>query len=265
MTVCKVLDNELSRFCTACPRALLENVYFVYVYTVYGNLWCHFKEGILMLVAICDDERTDRERIGGILGDLIEQYENRFPGYDLIFMDIYLKRINGMETIRKLRDYDRNVTVIFISSSPDHAIESYDVGAGRYLLKPIAGDKVDIVLNRFMESRYPKIKKSLLMVNGSSSRRIAYDDILYIESQRMNLRIVCNNGVEHTIRKKLDEVQTELTQPRFLRCNQSYIVNMDYIIRADKDFTMDNGDRIPIKVRDRKRIRDQYFAYVLAE
>lgn len=237
-----------------------------------------------MLVAICDDERKDREKIGGILGekmrkreeplqityfekgeDLIEQYENRFPGYDLIFMDIYLKRINGMETIRKLRGYDRNVTVIFISSSPDHAIESYDVGAGGYLLKPIAGDKVDLVLNRFMESRYPKIKKSLLMVNGSSSRRIAYDDILYIESQRMNLRIVCNNGVEHTIRKKLDEVQTELTQPRFLRCNQSYIVNMDYIIRADKDFTMDNGDRIPIKVRDRKRIRDQYFAYVLAE
>ena len=157
---------------------------------------------------------------------------------------------------------NQSYLTIASGSYHDMYIES---AAGGYLLKPIAGDKVDIVLNRFMESRYPKIKKSLLMVNGSSSGRIAYDDILYIESQRMNLRIVCNNGVEHTIRKKLDEVQTELTQPRFLRCNQSYIVNMDYIIRADKDFTMDNGDRIPIKVRDRKRIRDQYFTYVLAE
>ena len=69
--------------------------------------------------------------------------------------------------------------------------------------------------------------------------------------------------MEHTIRKKLDEVQAELTQPRFLKCNQSYIVNMDYITRADTDFTMENGDRIPIKVRERKRIREKYFAYVL--
>ena len=237
-----------------------------------------------MLIAICDDEKSEREQVGGILvqkmkkrgeplqiayfeqgEDLIEQYESedQYPGYDLIFMDIYLQRLSGMEIIRRLRKHDRNVAVIFMSSSPDYAIESYDVWADGYLLKPIVRDKVENVLNRFMEYRYPKNKKSLLMVNGSSSRRISYDDIMYIESRRMNLRIVCAKGVEHTIRKKLDEVQAELTQPRFLKCNQSYIVNMDYITRADTDFTMENGDRIPIKVRERKRIREKYFANVL--
>ena len=88
-----------------------------------------------------------------------------------------------------------------------------------------------------MEKRYPRLKRSLLMVGGTSGRRIAYDDILYVESQRMNLRIVCSGGEVHRIRKKLDEVQAELTQSRFLRCNQSYIVNMDYITSADTNFT----------------------------
>ena len=50
---------------------------------------------------------------------------------------------------------------------------------------------------------------------------------------------------------------------RFLRCNQSYIVNMDYITSADTNFTMENGDKIPIKVRERKKIREQYFSYLL--
>ena len=101
------------------------------------------------------------------------------------------------------------------------------------------------------------------MISGSSGRRIAYDDILYIESRRMNLRVVCSKGVEHTIRKKLDDVQEELPENRFLRCNQSFIVNMDYIRDADNNFTMRNGDIIPIKVREKKKIRKRYFDYLL--
>ena len=107
------------------------------------------------------------------------------------------------------------------------------------------------------------MKQSLLMVNGNSGRRIAYDDIIYIESRGRNLRVVCSGGTEHMIRKKLADIQAELIQPRFLKCNQSFIVNMDYIAYADEDFTMDNGDIVPIKVRERKKIREQYFTYTL--
>ncbi|RGY99249.1 LytTR family DNA-binding domain-containing protein [Clostridium sp. AM58-1XD] len=237
-----------------------------------------------MRVAICDDEKRDGERIGELLTakmkkrgevlrityfdggeDLIEQYESEYPGYDLIFMDIFLKRLNGMDTVRRIRQYDRKVTVIFLTFSADYAMEGYEVNAFCYLLKPINPEKVEGVINRFMEERHPRVQQSLLMVNGSSGRRIAYDDIMYIESQRMKLRIVCSGGVVHIIRKKLAEIQAELPEKRFLRCNQSFIVNMDYVTCADVDFTMDNGDRVPIKVRERKKIRETYFAYTLKQ
>ncbi|MBS6644103.1 MAG: response regulator transcription factor [Clostridiaceae bacterium] len=235
-----------------------------------------------MLAAICDDVKADREKAGEFLAqkmksrgeplqieffdrgeDIIEQYENGYAVFDIIFMDIYLRHLNGMETVRKIREYDRKVSVFFMTSCPDFAVESYEVRADGYLLKPVKQEKMDEAINRFMEERYPRMKQSLLMVNGNSGRRIAYDDIIYIESRGRNLRVVCSGGTEHMIRKKLADIQAELVQPRFLKCNQSFIVNMDYIAYADEDFTMDNGDIVPIKVRERKKIREQYFTYTL--
>lgn len=234
-----------------------------------------------MVIAICDDDKADRARTCEIITDkmrgrrealefvcydccedLVEQYENGCQRYDLIFMDIYMGHLNGMEAVRQIRSFDRNVAVIFLTSSPDYAVESYDVCAHGYLLKPIEREKLEAAMNRFLEERYPRIRQSLLVISGSSGRRIAYNDILYIESRRMNLRIVCVNGIEHCVRKKLDDVRRELPESRFLRCNQSFIVNLDYVNDADSDFTMENGDKIPIKVRERRRIREQYFAYV---
>lgn len=235
-----------------------------------------------MLAAICDDDKRERENIGEIVrrkmkkrgehleldhfecGEaFVEKYERGRGGYDLIFMDIYMDQLNGLEAIRQIRNHDRKAVVIFMTSSPDFAVESYSVHAFGYLLKPIEQNKVEEVMDRYMEECHPRTRQSLLVINGSAGRRIAYDDILYIESRRMSLRIVCNGGIEYSIRKKLDDVQAELPETRFLRCNQSYIVNMDRIKDVDTEFTVENGDRIPIKVREQKRIRDRYATYLM--
>ena len=65
------------------------------------------------------------------------------------------------------------------------------------------------------------------------------------------------SGAHHP--EKLDDVQEELPENRFLRCNQSFIVNMDYISNADNNFTMFNGDIILIKVREKNKIRKREF------
>ena len=235
-----------------------------------------------MLAAICDDDNTDRILVGKILQekmknrrepltieyfecgeDLVEKYESGKQKYDLLILDIYMKYMDGMDAAKRIRRYDRNAAIIFLTTTPDYAVESYEVRATHYLLKPVSEGRMGEALNHFLEEHYPKVRQSLLMISGSSGRRIAYDDILYIESRRMNLRVVCSKGVEHTIRKKLDDVQEELPENRFLRCNQSFIVNMDYIRDADNNFTMCNGDIIPIKVREKKKIRNRYFDYLL--
>lgn len=235
-----------------------------------------------MLAAICDDDEADRALVGDFLiqkmkkrgedleisyfdcgEDLVEQYEEGDCRYDLIFLDICMKFMNGVETARQIRKYDRKTALIFVTASRDYAMDGYAVWVSGYLLKPVAQDKLEDVFLRFMEERYPRIRQSLLVMSKNAGKRIAYDDILYIESRRMELRIVCRGGKEHIIRKKLDEVQEELPSARFLRCNRSFIVNMDYITGADGDFIMENGDCIPIKVREKKQIRKRYFDYVM--
>lgn len=235
-----------------------------------------------MNAAICGTEKAEREQLGKWLTekmegrreplnvfdfecgeDLLWRCEEENVRFDLIIQDIRMKKngLNGLDTARRLRDYDRKTAIIFLSDRPDYVTESYAVHACYYLLRPVKKDAFEAAINRFMEDYHPKIRQSLLMISGSSGRRIAYDDIIYIESRRMNLRVVCTGGAEHIIRKKLGDVQAELSGARFLRCNQSFIVNMDYVENADVNFTMSNGDQIPIKVRERKRIREQYFEY----
>ena len=173
-----------------------------------------------MLAAICDDDKTDRILVGKILQekmknrrepltieyfecgeDLVEKYESGKQKYDLLILDIYMKYMDGMDAAKRIRRYDRNAAIIFLTTTPDYAVESYEVRATDYLLKPVSEGRMVEALNHFLEEHYPKVRQSLLMISGSSGRRIAYDDILYIESRRMNLRVVCSKGVEHTIRK----------------------------------------------------------------
>lgn len=234
-----------------------------------------------MLAAICEEKVKDRRIIEDVLQekmekrqevleikrfnsseDLLKQYELGGVRYDLILMNPCTKNGGGIEPMRQIREYDSKVGVIFVAAGPEYAVEGYEVRAYGYLLKPIERKKLEMALNRFLKDRYPRTRQSLLMISGPSGRRIAYDDILYIESRRMNLRVVCKQGVEYSIRKKLDEVQEELPKSRFLRCNQSFIVNMDFVKEATTDFLMENGDYVPIKVREKKKIRDQYFNYV---
>ena len=113
-----------------------------------------------MNIAIVDDRKTDSDRLVGFIDTYAEQHRlqwgamDRFssgedflgaftPGkYDLIFLDIYMDGITGMETAKRIRQTDHDCRIIFITTSPEFAVESYNVNASFYLLKPIGKDGV---------------------------------------------------------------------------------------------------------------------------
>ena len=113
-----------------------------------------------MNIAIVDDLKTDSDRLVGFIDTYMKQHNlqygtlDRFssgedflgaftPGkYDLIFLDIYMDGITGMETAKRIRQTDHDCRIIFITISPEFAVESYNVNASFYLLKPIGKDGV---------------------------------------------------------------------------------------------------------------------------
>lgn len=189
---------------------------------------------------------------------LIADVEEGYVAMDLLFLDIYMKKLNGMETARKLRQIQCKVPIIFLTASPDYAIGSYEVQASGYLLKSFSEEKLMKLLNRILKT---DMKRRVAIKNRRQYRYPCTDDIMYIDSDKHNVTLHLSDGSEIITVDKLGEIEKRINEKRFLRCHQSYLVNMDYIKDVEDDFIMEDGTLVPIRVRGRKEILDTYYDY----
>lgn len=228
-------------------------------------------------IAICDDLLQEREKLRLILEKelisreimaefteydsgcaLLSAWEKGNLDVNLIFMDIYMTGIDGVETARRLRNAGCRIMIIFLTVTPDFAIEGYEVEAAGYLLKPLEQENLRRLLERLFFSENPVM---IVLRQGSRVFHIAASEILYVESNRNRLTI-------HTAREtifyygRLDELACLLPEKQFLRCHQSFLVNMDRICAAEDNFRMENGEIVPIRIRERRAIREAYFQYI---
>lgn len=230
-----------------------------------------------MRIAICDDCCIDRELIVHLFQQYcmersihyeIAQYKNGTNllcdmedgcSFDVIFLDIYMKDLLGIHVAKQLRARAYNGAIVFFTSSSEFAVDSYDVGAVGYLLKPSSYDKLcrvmDRIIRTFDVSTYQVQQRSKVI-------RIPYQEILYVESRNSKCILHCREDGPFILYKRLDEIEEELNDIRFLRCHQSYLVNMDHIRQADRQFELTTGDIVLIRQRDLKTIRQRYLDYM---
>jgi two-component system response regulator LytT len=231
-----------------------------------------------MKIAVCDDSPIDREIITMMLLDYaaqksvhfdIEEYDSGVNliydieegrSFDMLFLDIYMDEILGIEAAHKLRkDIHYEGNIVFLTATSEFAVDSYEVDASGYLVKPLSYEKVFAMMDKILLS-YKAETYSIRKHSGLL--RLPVDEILFIDSDNNKCVIHRKDGRTFTVYKKLDEIQDELPSSHFLRCHQSYLVNMDYIQRADKEFELVTGDIISIRQRDLKNIRSIYLDYV---
>ena len=180
---------------------------------------------------------------------------------ELLYLDIYMKKLNGMETARKLRQLQCRVPIIFLTASPDYAIESYEVQASGYLLKPFSEEKLMKILNMILKT---DMKRRVAIKSRRQYRYPYTDDIVYIESNKHNVILHLADGSEIVTVDKLVELEKRINEKRFLHCHQSYLVNMDYVMDVQNDFIMKDESIVPIRVRGRKEMLDLYYNYFVS-
>lgn len=230
-----------------------------------------------MRIAVCDDNAIDREIITEVLRDYAEKNSTHLDitaynsgvdliydiedGYvsDIIFLDMYMDELLGIEVAHKLRKKGYEGEIVFLTATAEFAVDSYDVGAAAYLMKPHSYEKIFSVMDKIL-LKY--ISKTYQIRTRSNVVHIPLDEILYIDSNNNKCTLHRRDGRDYTVYKKLNDIEAELSAPHFLRCHQSYLVNMDYISRADKEFEMTNGNIIAIRQRDLKSICSAYFSYL---
>ena len=206
-----------------------------------------------MDIAVVDDEKAIREHICGLVEE--QQPESRIETYatgeellasgkrfDIVFLDIQMEGMNGIEAARGLRERREDTVLVFVTGIKDYVFDAFDLYAFQYLLKPIDEGKFAEVLERAVREAAKKKERRVLFIK---SRNLTLDqsEILYIESRAKKVEI-------HTVRQTIeiyaamDELEGQLGDG-FYRCHRAYIVNMDCITEYDSEsITLTNGDRV---------------------
>ena len=224
-------------------------------------------------IAICDDSKLDRQLLKVAIQTYFENNEEEFKIFEyelgdnllddieveLLFLDIIM---NGMKIARKLRDIQFKAPIIFLTAHADYAVESYEVYAAGYLLKPYDTNKLTLLLDEVLQR---SVQKRIAVKVKKQHRYLEINDIMYVESDKHVLNIHLKDSRVIQTTEKLSELKKTINSKRFIRCHQSYLVNMDYIKDAKTDFILSNDIRIPIRVRGRKEIIERYHKYYSSE
>ena len=182
--------------------------------------------------------------------DLLSNYPNNI---DLLFLDIQMNGLNGMDVARRIREFDNNVEIIFTTSVLDYVCEGYEVNAYRYMLKPIEYNIFKNNMGKCIENIIKK-KNDFLTINDKSKLiKIKFDDILYIETSKRQLIIHTING--HEIIKMSIRKLEKLLNKDFFRCHNSFIVNLEKINKIDVSDIYINNATIPISKYRRKQLK----------
>lgn len=212
-------------------------------------------------VAICEDSTMEQKQLLKIIevgeypaestvyssGEaFLKEYHTR--QFDVIFMDIYMSGMNGVDTVRSIREIDENVIIAFTTSSTEFALEGYRLDVFKYLEKPIQARDVYEVLafTQMKQASRPKLQ----FRSGRQECSVPLSDILYAEQKGHYVTLYLTDHTSVRTADKLDCMQTLLPEPDFLRCHKSYLVNLNHVSSIDPElsaFVMENGDCVYIR------------------
>lgn len=237
------------------------------------------QKGSIMQIAIIDDE-TDF--IDG-LSRLCREYEAQIKEtisissfscgeaflstfqegmYHIVFMDVFMDGMDGVETARKMRQKDHSCFLIFLTSSADFMPEAFACHAFDYVTKPFTGQRIFHVLSD-VQRRLPQLPPYIEIPGGRQPVPLLLSDIISATNDQHYLNIRSRDGAIRRCRMSMSRfIQLTGNDPRFLSVNRGILVNADYIRQIDKEHcTLTDGTKLPMRVRERQKLEDALHQY----
>lgn len=183
----------------------------------------------------------------------------RKDAYDFVFIDQYMERLSGIDTAKVVRQIDELVMLIFITTSREHAVESYQVRASGYLVKPFSYEefKQTMVLagvSKLRNARFISVQNEKILL-----REILWCDIdgHYVQVHTQQRGVLRYRVPFATLSDKL------INYPQFLNCYKGCLINLEHVEAIDElEFILISGERILFSKRDKKRIENEYHTYL---
>ena len=230
-----------------------------------------------MNIAVVDDEEIIRQQIHGFIkkqtpdfsiSDFATGEELLAAGkdVDIIFLDIQMEGMGGIEAARNLRQRNADAVLVFITGIQEYVFEAFDVSAFHYLLKPIEEKKFMEVLCRAAEEvgkRKGQKEQQIFIKTKNQGYTLNLKSILYVESRGKKVEIHTTD-MEEIIEMyaTMDELEGQLGDG-FYRCHRGYLVNMAYIVRYDNDsIFLSSGSKVYLTRKKHNEFVKAYMWYL---
>jgi DNA-binding LytR/AlgR family response regulator len=230
----------------------------------------------MLRVAICDDDKALCMQLKGMIDEIIENTDEVYEitvfctgeelcdllyngiHYDIIFLDIELCEINGVEVGKKIREElnDELTQIVYISAKESYAMDLFDIRPLNFLVKPLKREKI--------ESVFITARKVLGSSNqyyeykvGNVNLNVIINDILYFESSGRKVKIILKDDVTEYY-GKLSEVEEKLKNSDFFFIHKSYFINYNHVIEYSYEYVkMSNNEVLGISQNNRKAVREK--------
>ena len=183
--------------------------------------------------------------------------------FDIYCLDIVMPGFDGIELGKEIRNYDKSAQIIYFTSSPEFALDSYSVKAANYILKPITREKLFSTLNEVLEHMKHMEETAITVKDNQGIHKILLSNLVYAEAmgRKVIYHLNSNRTLECSIR--FSEVcNTLLEYSYFIKPHRSYIVNMNYINTIENtEMTLQIPETIPIAQGKGKEIKDIYLEF----
>ena len=229
-------------------------------------------------IAIVEDEIEDRER----LHSYIERYEKEKGNlkfdikefsnpseflkdysceYNLVFLDIKMPGMTGLELAKLIREKDAEVIIFFITSLAQYAIKGYEVNALDFVVKPIQYPEFVLKFSKAISRIDLSDEKTILISFNRSTMKIYLKDIEYIEAFGHSI-IYHIDGNEYKSQGTLKTAEKEINNDSFVRCNSGYLVNLKHIKKIDDEYCYVGNDKLIISRPKKKAFKDAFLNYL---
>lgn len=226
-----------------------------------------------MNICICDDDLATHQIIKEYLQESLSSDINVFDcfsaedllksaeNYDILFLDIKMGEVNGLEAAEIIRKNNKEIIMIFISSYPNYVFRAFNVEALHFIVKPINEKEFKNVLDRALY-KYKTAHSSITLRWQKERYVIKISSIKYIEGYNRHETVHTQDGTYEAL-GKISDLYKELAPHGFIRTHQGFIVNMDYIKRFDtNDVVLFDDTKVMLSVRKKAEALEIFDKYL---
>ena len=181
--------------------------------------------------------------------------------FDIIFLDVCMKDMNGMELAHEIRKFDRNVQIVFITGKREYVFEGYEIDAVRYLIKPIEENELAKALDACIEKLGKSREDYLTIKYHGENLRLSRSEIIYVKVDGHYLQMRTIDEV-YEWKESLKEMMNKLDPVRFVMANRSAVVNLGFVSKITREeCILENGETIPVSRGAYGLLNDAFMKY----